>query len=83
MQERQGEKMKMRHIFTDMCDELSRWSTIKGEWDDKKRELIEEDYIYPVQRLFTEIDDKLLEIERFMEEVIDKMKNCMEENADE
>lgn len=71
----------MRNASTEAHNQLKRWNIIRSEWDDQKTDEVENEYIEPMQMLLTYIDEMLCEINFFISETEEKMKDIKEDNS--
>ena len=70
----------MKKSCTEAHDQLQRWNSIRSEWEDNKSREIENDYINPMQSVLTHMDEKLWEIDSFIDETEEKINDIKEEN---
>ncbi len=71
----------MRKTCLEAHNQLQRWNSIRTEWEDKKSLEIEADYIGPMQSVLTCMSEKLCEINSFIDETEDRIKEIKEENS--
>jgi len=69
----------MRNNSTKAHDQLMKWNNIRNEWNDKKLNEIETDYINPMQNLLILINEKIDEIYDFISITEDKLNNIKED----
>ncbi len=70
----------MRRTCSDAHSQLQRWNAIRSEWEDNKSREIETDYIDPMQSLLTHMNEKLYEINSFIDETEGKISEIKEGN---
>ena len=71
----------MRKTCSEAHSQLQRWNSIRSEWEDNKSREIETDYIDPMQSVLTQMNDKLCEINTYIDETEEKTKEIKEENS--
>lgn len=70
----------MRKTCSEAHSQLQRWNSVRSEWEDKKTREIEADYIDPIQGVLTNMDEKLCEINSFIDDIEEKLNEIKEEN---
>lgn len=65
---------------TDAHEQLQKWNGIRSEWNDKKAEQAEDEYIAPMQLLLTQMEETLCEIHWFLRKTEEKVREIKEEN---
>ncbi len=71
----------MRKTCSEAHSQLQRWNSIRSEWEDNKSREIEADYIDPMQIVLTHMDEKLSEINSFIDDTEGKINEIKEENS--
>lgn len=71
----------MRKICSEAHSQLQRWNSIRSEWEDNKSREIEADYIDPIQSVLTYMDEKLCEINSFIDDTEEKINEIKEVNS--
>ncbi len=71
----------MRKTCSEANSQLQRWNSIRSEWEDNKSREIEADYIDPIQGVLTYMDEKLCEINGFIDDTEEKINEIKEENS--
>ena len=71
----------MRKTCSEAHSQLQRWNSIRSEWEDNKSREIEADYIDPMQYVLTHMDEKLCEINSFIDDTEEKINEIKEENS--
>jgi hypothetical protein len=71
----------MRKTCSEANSQLQRWNSIRSEWEDNKSREIEADYIDPIQSVLTYMDEKLCEINGFIDDTEEKINEIKEENS--
>lgn len=71
----------MRKTCSEAHDQLQKWNTIRSEWEDNKSRKIESDFIDPMQMVLTHMNEKLDDINSFIDETESKIEDIKEENS--
>lgn len=71
----------MSKTCSEAHSQLQRWNSIRREWEDNKSREIEVDYIEPMQSVLTHMDEKLCEINSFINDTEEKISKIKEENG--
>lgn len=71
----------MRKTCSEAHSQLQRWNLIRSEWEDNKSREIEADYIDPMQSVLTHMNEKLYEINSFIDGTEEKINEIKEENS--
>ena len=71
----------MRKTCPEAHSQLQRWNSIRSEWEDNKSREIEADYIDPIQSILTYMNEKLYEINGFIDDTEEKINRIKEENC--
>ena len=71
----------MRKTCTEAHSQLQRRNSIRKEWEDKKNREIEADYIDPIQSILTYMNEKLCEINGFIDDTEEKIYRIKGENC--
>mgnify|MGYP000724967701 FL=1 len=71
----------MRKTCSEAHSQLQRWNSIRSEWEDNKSREIEADYIDPIQSILTYMNEKLYEINGFIDDTEEKINRIKEENC--
>lgn len=71
----------MRKTCSEAHSQLQRWNSIRSEWEDNKSREIEADYIDPIQSILTYMNEKLYEINGFIDDTEEKINRIKEEDC--
>ena len=71
----------MRKTCSEAHNQLQKWNSIRSEWEDDKSREIETDYIDPMQSVLAQMNDKLCEINLFINDTEEKINEIREENC--
>ena len=71
----------MRKTCSEAHSQLQRWNSIRSEWEDNKSREIEADYIDPIQSILSYMNEKLYEINGFIDDTEEKINDIKEENC--
>ena len=71
----------MRKTCSEAHSQLQRWNSIRSEWEDNKSREIEADYIDHIQSVLTYMDEKLCEINSFIDDTEEKINEIKEVNS--
>ena len=71
----------MRKTCSEAHSQLQRWNSIRSEWEDNKSREIEADYIDPIQSVLPYMNEKLYEINGFIDDTEEKINRIKEEDC--
>ena len=71
----------MRKTCSEAHSQLQRWNSIRSEWEDNKSREIEADYIDPIQSILTYMNEKLYEINGFIDDTEEKINRIKGDNC--
>ena len=71
----------MRKTCSEAHSQLQRWNSIRSEWEDNKSREIEADYIDPIQSVLTYMDEKLCELNSFIDDTEEKIHKNKEHSC--
>ena len=71
----------MRNTCSEAHSQLQKWNSIRSEWEDNKSREIEIDYIDPMQSVLTHMNEKLCEINSFIDGTEEKISEIKEGNG--
>ncbi len=70
----------MKNTCSEAHHQLQKWNSIRSEWEDNKSREIDADYIEPIQNVLTHMNDKLQEINSFIDDTEGKINEIKEGN---